>query len=219
MKDISNWNVYLVTDRKNSCGRALLDICVSAIRGGVSVIQLREKDLDSRTFFEQGLLIRNYLRQNNIPLIINDRIDIALALDADGVHLGQSDLPVKIARDILGPDKIIGWSLNHPDHVSMEEAVIADYLAISPVFFTSTKNDISEPWGLEGIRIARAMTGKPLVAIGGISEKNTPNVIKAGADCIAVVSAIISADNPEAATLRLTQGVMESKRALGDNTE
>lgn len=214
MNNISDWNVYLVTDTNLAGDRSLMEICSTAIRGGVSVIQLREKNLDSRSFFEKGLMLRNYLRQFNIPLIINDRIDIAMAIDADGVHLGQSDMPVKAARRILGDEKIIGWSLNHPDHVHSEEAMLADYLAVSPVFFTSTKSDITVPWGLEGIRFARSLTDKPLVAIGGISEYNISDVILAGADSAAVVSAILKADDPQDATRNLTHRVIQSKLSL-----
>ena len=214
MKNAYDWNVYLVTDSNLAGDRSLLEICSTAIRGGISVIQLREKNLDSRSFYEKGLMLRNHLRQYGIPLIVNDRIDIAMAIDADGVHLGQSDMPVKAARRLLGDEKIIGWSLNHPDHVNSEEAMLADYLAVSPVFFTSTKSDITVPWGLEGITYTRRLTDKPLVAIGGITEYNISDVIFAGADSAAVVSAIVTADDPEDATRQLTHRVIQSKLSL-----
>ncbi len=211
MKHLSDWNIYLVTDRSLARERSLPELCVSAIKGGISVIQIREKKLDSRTFFQDGLLVRDICRQSGIPLIINDRIDIALALDADGAHLGQSDIPLSVAREILGQDKIIGWSIDHPDQIMTEEANLADYLAIGPIFFTATKNDISEPWGIDGLKLARSMTNKPLVAIGGISEQNIFDVVAAGADSVAVVSAIVSADDVENATRNLTQIIRKSK--------
>ena len=110
--------------------------------------------MNARDFFLRGLEIRELLADHNVPLIINDRIDIAIALGADGVHLGQSDLPLEIARRILGPDKIIGWSVNDLAQINEMSASLVDYFAISPVFFTSTKKDISTPWGTEGVVLA-----------------------------------------------------------------
>lgn len=211
MTCLNDWSLYLVTDRDQSRSRSLIEICEAAIRGGVSVVQLREKNADSRTFFEQGLAIRDILRKNQIPFLINDRIDMALALDADGVHLGQSDMPLHIARKIIGFDKIIGWSIDKPQQILSDEALLADYLAIGPIFFTSTKSDASQPLGLEGMKLARTMTNKPLVAIGGISETNVGQVISSGADCVAVVSAIVGADDVELATRRLASIVTDSK--------
>ena len=203
MKDPRSWDVYLVTDRSFSLGRSTLEIVELAVSGGVSVVQLREKDLCTREFYREGLLVRDFLRKNGVPLIINDRIDIALALDADGVHLGQDDMPLDVARRILGPDRIIGLSLNDLAHINSETAALADYFAISPVFPTPTKTDTTEPWGLEGIRKARAMTDLPLVAIGSIKLHNTKEVIEAGADCVAVVTAITAVDDPGKATSEL----------------
>ncbi|MCX5874446.1 MAG: thiamine phosphate synthase [Deltaproteobacteria bacterium] len=213
MKDVVSWDVYLVTDKSRSRGRSNLEIVQAAVHAGVSVVQLREKDLSARDFFSEGRKIKNFLVQHNVPLIINDRIEVALALDADGVHLGQSDVPLEIARKILGPDKIIGWSVNDLSHISEEEASLADYLAISPVFFTSTKKDISTPWGIEGVRKARFITLSPLIGIGGIDLDNASDVILAGLDCIAVVSAIVSAEDPLLATKSLVTTVRKAKQA------
>ena len=212
MNDPGSWEVYLVTDRAFSRGRSTLEIVRAASKGGVSAVQLREKDLDTRAFYEEGLKIRDILRSSRVPLIINDRIDLALALDAEGVHLGQEDMPIKVARKILGPDRIIGISVNTPGQIDSERVSMANYLAISPVFFTSTKSDITEPWGLEGVRKARAMTDLPLVAIGSVKKENTAEVVAAGADCVAVVTAIVSADDPEKATRELLREVRAGKR-------
>lgn len=212
MKPPPTWDVYLVTDRIFSRGRTNREVIEAAIRGGVSVVQLREKTLSTRAFVQQGLAIREMVAAHGIALIINDRIDVALAIDADGVHVGQDDMPLALVRRILGPNKIVGLSVNALDQIDDEADALADYLAISPVFFTSTKEDISKPWGLDGIRKARELTGLPLVGIGGISLSNAREVVAAGIDCVAVVTAITSADDPETATRELVAQVAAGKR-------
>jgi thiamine-phosphate pyrophosphorylase len=209
----SLWDVYLVTDRAFSMGRSNMEIVEAAINGGVSVVQFREKDLETRDFYTEAVQIREFLRSADIPLIINDRIDIALAVDADGVHLGQNDMPMRIARKILGPDRIIGLSLNQLNDINEEAFAFADYLAVSPVFATATKLDTAAAWGLEGLRRARNLTDMPLVAIGSIKHENAREVVMAGADCVAVVTAIVSAENPESAARALVEKVREAKRA------
>jgi thiamine-phosphate pyrophosphorylase len=206
-----SWHVYLVTDRSYSKGRSTLEIVEGAVAGGISAVQLREKDLETRDFYREGLLVRDFLRAHKIPLIINDRIDIALALEADGVHLGQSDMPPEIARKILGPKSIIGLSINKLDQITEDLTGIVDYLGISPVFLTSTKPDAIKEWGLEGLRKARQATDLPLVAIGSVKLSNAADVIKAGADCIAVVTAITAADDPEKAARELRDQVIKVK--------
>jgi thiamine-phosphate pyrophosphorylase len=211
MNDPSQWDVYLVTDRSFSRGRQTRQIVEAALRGGVSVVQLREKDLDTRDFYREGLKIRDLLKSWGVPLIVNDRIDIALALDANGVHLGSSDMPVRVARSILGRDKLIGLSLNTIADLDEPDITCADYLAVSPVFATQTKTDTAPAWGLEGLRLARSRTEKPLVAIGGISVENVESVIAVGADCVAVVTAIVSAEDPASATRTLNALVQAQK--------
>jgi thiamine-phosphate pyrophosphorylase len=212
MKDPASWEIYLVTDRAFSRGRITLEMVEAAVAGGVSAVQLREKDLETREFYEEGLRIRDFLRSSGVPLIINDRVDVALALDADGVHLGQSDMPVNIARRILGPDRVIGVSVEKPEHINDDALARANYLAISPVFLTSTKPELDTSWGLEGIRRVRSLTDLPLVAIGSIKLENARAVIKAGADCVAVVTAIVAADDPCEATRLLLDEVRAGKR-------
>jgi len=213
VKSPAFWNVCLVTARALSKGRSTLEIVLAAVKGGVSAVQLREKDLETRAFYEEGLRVRDILRTAGVPFIINDRIDIGLALDAEGVHLGRSDMPADVARKLLGPDRIIGLSVNEPTNITEESASYADYLAISPLFVTSTKQDITTPWGLDGLRAARHLTHLPLVAIGSINRENARQVIEAGADCIAVVTAITAADNPEEATRLLVEEVQAGKAA------
>ena len=212
MKDPASWEIYLVTDRSFSRGRLTLEIVEAAVAGGVSAVQLREKDLDIREFYEEGLTIRDFLRSSGVPLIINDRIDLALALDADGVHLGQSDLPVNVARRILGPDCVIGLSVEKLAQINNGAVAHANYLGISPVFLTSTKPELDTSWGLEGIRVARSLTDLPLVAIGSIKQENAADVIRAGVDCVAVVTAIVAANDPREATRLLLDEVRAGKR-------
>jgi thiamine-phosphate pyrophosphorylase len=212
MKDPGSWNIYLVTDRAFSKGRSTLEIVEAAVAGGVSAVQLREKDLGTRDFYEEGLRIRDFLRSSGVPLIINDRIDLALALDADGVHLGQSDMPLDVARRILGPDRLIGVSVEKPEHINDEAMIYANYLGISPIFLTSTKPELDTSWGVEGLRRVRSLTKLPLVGIGSIKLENAAEVIKAGADCVAVVTAIVAADDPREATRLLLEEVRAGKR-------
>jgi thiamine-phosphate pyrophosphorylase len=213
MKNVDSWDVFLVTDSALSQGRTNLQIIEAAVAGGISVVQLREKNLSARDFISEAFKIKDFLAQRDIPMIINDRLDVALAVDADGVHLGQTDLPIEIARKLLGPNKIIGWSVNDLRDLTKEAEDLVDYFAISPVFFTSTKKDISMPWGTEGVAAARSLTSSCLVGIGGIGFDNASEVIQAGLNCVAVVSAIVSADDPVASTMSLVEKVRDAKRA------
>ena len=195
--------IYLVTDRGLSRGRLLLDVVAQAVKGGAACVQLREKEMPTRAFVEEALAVKNILAPHRIPLMINDRIDVALACGADGVHIGQEDMPYETARRLLGPKAIIGLSVETWADVEASRDLDVDYLGVSPVFATPTKTDTKEPWGLEGLRKIKAFSRHPLVAIGGISEANAREVTEAGADCLAVVSAICSAENPAGATARL----------------
>jgi len=195
--------LYLVTDQPSLKGRSLVDVVQAAVRGGVTCVQLREKHASSRDFYAQAVALMNLLAPLNIPLIINDRLDIALACGAQGVHLGQSDLPVQAARKLLPPEVFIGWSVESMEDVELSATLPLDYLGVSPVFATPTKTDTATPWGLEGLRRIRAATELPLVAIGGIHLGNAASVMQAGADSLAVVSAICSADDPLAASQQL----------------
>ena len=195
--------LYLVTDQASLLGRTLSDVVLAAVHGGVSCVQLREKHSSSRDFLAQAQLLMEVLRPLNIPLVINDRIDIALACGAQGVHLGQSDLPVQKARALLPPDVFIGWSVETLEHVAQSAALPVDYLGVSPVFATPTKTDTAKPWGLEGLQGIRAQSRLPLVAIGGIHPDNAAAVCAAGADSLAVVSAICSATDPRASAQAL----------------
>ena len=192
--------LYLVTDRPLCLGRDLEWIVSEAVKGGVTMVQLREKETDTREFVALGLRLKELLAPLGVPLIINDRIDVALAVDADGVHIGQSDMPYGIARRLLGPDKIIGLSVENLDEVAEANSLDVDYIAVSPVYGTPTKTDTAAPFGLDGLRRAVHLTRHPVVAIGGMNGSTAADVFAAGVDGIAVVSAICSAPDPKEAS-------------------
>ena len=195
--------LYLVTNRGLSLGRSLEEVVSEAVAGGVTMVQLREKDTSTGEFIRLACKLTDLLRPLGIPLIINDRVDVALATDADGVHIGQSDMPYEIARKLLGPDKIIGLSVENMNDLLRANELDVDYIGISPVYGTPTKTDTAEPFGLEGLRKAVELSVHPTVAIGGMNARTISDVIAAGADGVAVVSAICSADSPRLAANEL----------------
>jgi thiamine-phosphate pyrophosphorylase len=197
--------LYLVTDR-GLCGKKPLEeVIMQAVKGGASYVQLREKEISTRAFVEEAVKIKNLLRPYQVPLIINDRVDVALACAAEGVHIGQEDMPYEIARRLMGPKAIIGLSVETWEDVEMCQKLDVDYIGVSPVFATPTKTDTKSAWGLEGLARIKAFSRHPLVAIGGINESNVKEVIQAGAPCAAVVSAICNAPDPEAAARRINE--------------
>lgn len=206
-----DFGVYLVTDAGLSADRSTVEIVESAIRGGVDVIQLREKGACARDRYELGTEIRELTHEANVPLIVNDRVDLAAAIDADGVHLGDDDLPVSAARAQLGETAIIGRSVSTPEAARRAEREGADYLGVGAVYGTTSKETDPEQSniGLERIRAVREATDLPFVGIGGVTSENARAVIQAGANGVAVISAITGADDPEAATRRLSVAVRE----------
>jgi thiamine-phosphate pyrophosphorylase len=176
---------------------------MQAVQGGVSYIQLREKDITTRLFIEEAKEIKKILEPYKVPLIINDRVDVALACGAAGVHIGQEDMPYKIVRKLMGPMAIIGLSVETWADVEECQMLDVDYIGVSPIFPTPTKTDTKGAWGLEGLAKIKAFSRHPLVAIGGINESNAKDVIAAGADCIAFVSAICAATDPASAAGKL----------------
>lgn len=205
MKKRCDVSLYLVTDSSLSLGRPLEYIVEEAVKGGVTLVQLREKEADSATFYQLALNLKKILQPYGVPLIINDRLDIALAVDADGLHIGQHDLPYTVARGLLGRDKIIGLSVETVEEARLANALDVDYIAFSPVFNTQTKQDIAKPLGLAGIQEIAAFTKHQTVGIGGINRSNAQQVREAGADGIAVVSAIVSQQEVSAAASDLIE--------------
>ena len=203
--------LYLVTDEASLRGRTLIDVVVAAAHGGVRCVQLREKTLSTRDFVAKAVALKKALAPFGIPLVINDRVDVALACEAEGVHLGQSDMPPAVARSLLPDNIFIGWSVETVEHLAqstaLQDAGCVDYLGVSPVFFTATKTDIAKPWGLDGMRLARQASTLPLVAIGGVNASNAAELLAAGADGLAVVSAICSAADPTLAARELCQAM------------
>ena len=188
--------LYFITDRKLSKKTIIGDVR-AAINGGVKIMQYREKELDTKALLEEAKELLRLTKENDVLLIINDRIDIALAADADGVHLGQDDVPYEEARRLLGKDKIIGMTVHNVEEAEIAEKKGADYLGVSPIFETKTKTDAGPAAGLKLIKEVKAKVNIPLVAIGGINYENLESVMKAGADSVAVISAIVTKDNVE----------------------
>lgn len=186
-----DYSLYLVTDRSFLGGKSIEEAVEEAIKGGVTLVQVREKDASSREFYEVALKVKKVTDKYKVPLIIDDRLDIAQAVDASGVHLGQSDLPLKLARNILGKDKIIGISVGNVAEAKEAEAAGADYVGIGTIFFTGTKKDIKTPIGIEGLTEIVKNIKIPSVAIGGINQENTKAVLKSGTNGVAVISAIL----------------------------
>ncbi|MFA8300427.1 MAG: thiamine phosphate synthase [Hyphomicrobiales bacterium] len=203
-------SLYLVTDRGLSLDRPIEYVVEEAVKGGVTVVQLREKNITSKEFYNLALSIKETLKPYKVPLIINDRLDIALAVNADGLHIGQSDIHYDVARRILGEDKIIGLSVETVEQAREAQYMDVDYIGISPVFSTDTKNDISTPLGLEGIKEIASFSRHKIVAIGGINIDNTADVMISGSDGIAVVTAIVSQEDVKASAKKMKEIINQS---------
>ena len=188
--------LYLVTDSRLAGRRGLPDVVRRAIEGGATCVQLREKSLGRAAYIAQACVLKEICQARDIPLLVNDDIEVARRSHADGIHLGQSDASVTEARDVLGPQAIIGLSIESVEQARAAAELDADYLAASPIFTTPTKTDTAEPLGLMGLRAIRQVTDKPLLAIGGINLNNAREVLAAGADGLAVVSALVAAPDP-----------------------
>jgi thiamine-phosphate pyrophosphorylase len=198
------WRLYVITDEKASRGRPHLQVAEAAILGGTDVLQLRDKEASSGQLYRVALQLRKLTRDAKVPFIVNDRLDIALAADADGVHVGQADLPASVVREIMGPGKILGVSVDTVEEALLAEKDGADYLGVGPVFEArGTKPDAGEPLGVDRIVRIRRHCRLPIVAIGGIDAGNARKVREAGADAAAVISAIVAADDIAHAARRL----------------
>jgi len=211
MLDLS---LYLVTDSVLCGSRPLEEVVKAAVKGGCTMVQLREKSLPTGAFIARARKLKEVLRniectmlnaQGRVPLIINDRVDVALAVGADGVHLGQSDMSVLDARRLLGEKAIIGLSIEHLDEIEVANTLPVDYVALSPMFATSTKTDTCQPFGLDGGRTGVARSIKPVIAIGGINHQTVAAAMSTGLDGVAVVSDIMGADDPEQSARELKQ--------------
>jgi len=200
--------LHVLTDREWSLGRDTLTVATAALDGGATVIQLRDKKATTRTLVEEGQALRALTRERGALLIINDRIDVALAIDADGAHVGQEDdMPVALARKLLGPDRILGVSAGNLEEAHVAVAGGADYLGVGPIYATHTKANAGEPVGLSLITELANRYSTRLIAIGSIKADNAAAVIQAGAMGIAVIRAVVSAEDIVAATRALRESM------------
>lgn len=204
--------VYLVTDRGALGGRDLFSVVGRAVAGGVRLVQLREKRAATREFVELARGLVALLRPLGARLIINDRVDVALAVDADGVHVGQDDMHPADVRALLGPGKIVGLSVTGEDEARAARGEPVDYLGAGPVFATMTKLDAGAPQGLTGLARMLALAEVPVVAIGAVTAANAASVMATGTSGVAVVSAICSADDPLAAAKAL-RSIVDAARS------
>lgn len=206
------FDLYIVTDEAVGLGRSHTELARVALEGGADVIQLRDKTMPSRRLYQVASEIRALTLDAGALFIVNDRVDIALASMADGVHLGQQDLAVAEARRITPPDFIIGCSVGNPDEAELAEAAGADYIALSPIFPTTSKDDAGNGHGIATLRSIRSASSLPLVAIGGISRGNVAPVIAAGADGVAVISAVLGLEDVRSAAAELREAIRMAKR-------
>lgn len=198
-----DYTLYLVTDAPARYARPWLDEVAAAIAGGASVVQYRATTGTKRELYEAATTLHALTRRHGVPLIINDHVDLALAVNAEGVHLGQNDLPTDIARRLIGRDRVLGLSITAPEQLDDFSPADVDYLGIGPIFPTSSKIDASPAVGLLALGNMVRHAPRPVVAIGGISEERAPQVFATGVAGIAVVAALSQATDPRAAAQRL----------------
>ncbi len=210
--DPATWRTYLVTGATHSAGRDTPSVVADALAGGIDVVQLRDKGVSARERYQTGCRLREQTEKASVPLVVNDRIDLAQAIDADGVHLGQSDLPLHVARDQLGSSAIIGVSASTVTEARAAETAGANYLGVGAVFGTTSKDvpDDEDRIGTGRIEAVADAVNIPVIGIGGIDASNAASVVDAGATGVAVISAITAADDPRAATTELREVVSNS---------
>ena len=200
----ANYHLYLVTDEIERCRHGLLETVKLAVEGGVTIVQYRSEKLNHAEQREQVLPLQAYLRSVGVPLIINDNVELAVEIDADGIHIGQDDMPVPEARALIGPHKILGLTVTTPEQMAVVDTDQVDYLGCGPVFPTITKDDAPPPMGVEGWAELARMSPLPVVAIGGLNKERTAVIRATGlAAGVAVVSAICAAENPTQAAKEL----------------
>ena len=203
-KEDIDYSVYLVTDRRNKTDEEFLNIIEEAIKGGTTVVQLREKTASTKEFYDLALRVKEITSRYGVPLLINDRIDIALAIDSEGVHIGQDDMPADIAREIIGDDKILGVSASTVEEAKKAENDSADYIGSGAVFPTATKDD-ADSVSKEELKEIVDSIDIPVVAIGGITVENASSLKDSGIAGFSVVSAIMSAEDPKEASKKLKE--------------
>ncbi len=216
------WRTYLVTQESLSAGRSTDEIVAAAIEGDIDAVQLREKNRSARERYELGGRLREATAAEGVDLIVNDRVDLAAAIDADGVHLGQSDLPVSVAREILGDHATVGVSVSTVSEARLAAISGADYLGVGAVYGTTSKPDADtadEGLGLDRLADIVESVKIPVVAIGGITPDNAADPIAAGATSVAVISAITAADDPATAARTLRAAVVGKQSDTTDGDD
>lgn len=203
--------LYVIVDPDVAKGRDLVEIADLAIRGGADVVQIRGKTLSGKELFTMGEHLRELTQERKIPFIVNDRVDIAVAVCADGVHLGQDDFPIEAARQITGEDFLVGISTHGVEEAIDAERRGANYIGLGAMFPTMTKSD-TQKTGVEVLRRVKSQVTLPVVAIGGINESNIDSVVAAGADAVAVISAVVGAEDVEGAARRLKERIVNIHR-------
>lgn len=200
--------VYAITDSKSGKNKKFLEYCEDLLKGGAKIIQYREKKRDLKLLLEEAKALRELTLKYNATFIVNDYLDIALLSEADGIHIGQDDLPIKDVRKILGENKIIGISTHNPQEA--QQAIIdgADYIGVGPIFYTETKEDVCAPVTLEYLDFVNKNIKLPYVAIGGIKENNIDKVLALGAKSICLVSELVGADNTLETTKRINNMII-----------
>jgi thiamine-phosphate pyrophosphorylase len=212
-------SLYLIADPCATAGRPLEAVVAAAVAGGVTLVQLRDKQAGTRELLDTARGLLAILRPRGIPLIVNDRIDVALAVEAGGVHVGQEDMPAEIARRLIGPDRILGLTLREDGQARAVDAGIVDYAGAGPIQATATKRDAAAPRGVAGFAAFRRLVPVPTVAIGGVTAALAGPLLRAGADGLAVAAAIAAAPDPEAAAATFARAIAaaraESRPAAG----
>ncbi|MFI8379398.1 thiamine phosphate synthase [Leeuwenhoekiella sp. NPDC079379] len=206
------YRLYLVLSEEACGGKDFLKVAEEAIKGGVDLIQLREKKATYVEFLDKALRLKEVTTKYDIPLIINDNLSVAQEAKAYGIHVGNNDINPTAIRKDWETCRLLGYSIEYLEQLYNEQTYTSDYLGISPVFKTPTKTDTVTAWGIEGIQQIRNATEKPLVAIGSIKASNTREIIEAGADCVAVVSAICGVNNPQKAASLFRKEIEKASR-------
>ncbi len=204
-------DIYCLTSQEHSLGRSNLDVVRAMLDAGIRLIQYREKDKPGRVKLEECAALRELTRQAGALFLVNDDVAVAQAVDADGVHVGQDDLPVPVVRRLLGPGKIIGLSTHSPDQAQAAVAAGADYIGVGPIFATKTKKDVCAPVGLEYLAWVTANLSIPFVAIGGIKERNIREVVRRGAACVAMITEIVGNQDISGQIQTLRKAMQEAK--------
>jgi thiamine-phosphate pyrophosphorylase len=194
-----DFNLYLITDRHQTGSLRLIDVVEDALKGGVRGVQLREKDLSSRELYELAYDMRKLTARYGAKLIINDRVDIALAVEADGVHLGLNSMPIHRVRRLLGSKMLVGLSCHNQTSAIIAQENGADFITFGPVYYTPSKASYGKPVGVELLKTVAHLLAIPVFALGGIKKENIQNVTAAGASGIALISAIIASNDPQSA--------------------